>query len=343
MLGPPRRASPPTHGIPLSRAVQASAAYPENTLASFEAAIRDGAEGIESGRCCLGALAPPLISRSQTSTSRATTRSSCSTTPISVRLHLVLARGTDNRPDRTTNGTGRVQTQDYHGGLDQLLTNKLPAQKIPTFRETLDLLMRPENLHVYLNIDVKVDNEPVQLFTLMHAIISTHPDYETKLGPRLVLGLWHPKYVTPACELLPYIRLAHIGMSPSMARKYFWDACDSFSMNFSCLVGNDGEQFRKECKTANKDLYVWTVNKRSEMIEATKWGAKAILTDRTAEFLALRAQMESTSLLSVVQLVLTAPRRVVHRRSRDDVEVCLHLDLVLFACECASPRHVRPS
>jgi len=28
---------------------QASAAYPENTLSSFEAAIRDGAEGIESG------------------------------------------------------------------------------------------------------------------------------------------------------------------------------------------------------------------------------------------------------------------------------------------------------
>lgn len=33
---------------------QASAAFPENTLASFEAAIRDGAEGIESG-----AFAPP--------------------------------------------------------------------------------------------------------------------------------------------------------------------------------------------------------------------------------------------------------------------------------------------
>jgi phosphatidylglycerol phospholipase C len=30
-------------------AIQASAAYPENTIASFEAAIRDGAEGIESG------------------------------------------------------------------------------------------------------------------------------------------------------------------------------------------------------------------------------------------------------------------------------------------------------
>lgn len=29
--------------------VQASASFPENTLASFEAAMRDGAEGIESG------------------------------------------------------------------------------------------------------------------------------------------------------------------------------------------------------------------------------------------------------------------------------------------------------
>jgi phosphatidylglycerol phospholipase C len=33
----------------LTLSIQASAAYPENTLGSFEAAIRDGAEGIESG------------------------------------------------------------------------------------------------------------------------------------------------------------------------------------------------------------------------------------------------------------------------------------------------------
>lgn len=31
---------------------KASAAFPENTLASFERAFRDGAEGIESGVCC---------------------------------------------------------------------------------------------------------------------------------------------------------------------------------------------------------------------------------------------------------------------------------------------------
>ena len=57
--------------------------------------------------------------------------------------------------------------------------------QIPTFRETLELLMRPENRTVFLNIDVKIDNEPERLFTLLHDIISAYPDYETSLGPRL--------------------------------------------------------------------------------------------------------------------------------------------------------------
>ncbi|KDE05857.1 hypothetical protein MVLG_03800 [Microbotryum lychnidis-dioicae p1A1 Lamole] len=238
----------------------ASAAFPENTLASFEAAIRDGAEGIESD------------------------------VHITEDSEIVMFH--DPHLDRTTNGTGRIQTQKYYGVLDKLVTNKSPQQKIPTFRETIELLMRPDNRSVFLNIDVKVDNDPERLFKLMHEIIAQYPDYETVLGPRLVLGLWHPKYVEPAVRLLPYMKRAHIGLSPGLARKYFWEACSSFSMNFSCLVGGDGEAFRRECKAAGKDLYVWTVNERREMIEATKWGVKAILTDRTAEFLKLREQIE---------------------------------------------------
>ncbi|GAA5920517.1 hypothetical protein JCM6882_005414 [Rhodosporidiobolus microsporus] len=239
----------------------ASAAFPENTLASFEAAIRDGAEGIESD------------------------------VHITADGEIVMFH--DPHLDRTTNGTGRIQTQNYHGQLDQLRTNKSPHQKIPTLRETLQLLMRPENQHVSLNIDVKVDNDPERLFQLIAELVKAHEGYETKLGPRLVLGLWHPKYVEPAQRILPFIRKAHIGMSPALARKYFWDACDSFSMNFGCLVGSDGERFRDECKRAGKDLFVWTVNERREMIEATKWGAKAILTDKTKALLDLRAEMES--------------------------------------------------
>ena len=110
-------------------------------------------------------------------------------------------------------------------------------------------------------------------------------------------GLWHCKYVEPAQRLLPYCRLAHIGISPSLARKYFWEACSAFSLNYATLVGKEGAEFRAACKVAKKDLYVWTVNDRREMIQATKWGVKAILTDKTAEFLSLRDQMSSKYLI----------------------------------------------
>lgn len=45
--------------------------------------------------------------------------------------------------------------------------------------------MRPENMKVFLNIDVKVDNNPERLFALMHEIVSSYPEYETVLAPRL--------------------------------------------------------------------------------------------------------------------------------------------------------------
>ena len=38
-----------TRNISIFTTKQASAAFPENTLASFERAIRDGSEGVESG------------------------------------------------------------------------------------------------------------------------------------------------------------------------------------------------------------------------------------------------------------------------------------------------------
>jgi len=52
LLGTPRGEPTPQPRLQhylLTAVLQASAAFPENTLASFEAAIRDGAEGIESG------------------------------------------------------------------------------------------------------------------------------------------------------------------------------------------------------------------------------------------------------------------------------------------------------
>ncbi|ELU38375.1 1-acylglycerol-3-phosphate O-acyltransferase [Rhizoctonia solani AG-1 IA] len=242
----------------------ASAAFPENTLASFEAAMRDGAEGIESVRVPARAGA----------------------------LDDVVLMFHDPSLGRTTDGRGLIREKRWTGDMENVRTVREPKQAIPTFEQTIELLMRPDNRHVTFNVDVKPHNDPDRLFKLMHTIISAQEDWETTLAPRILLGLWHPKFIEPAQRLLPTLRRAHIGQNPHIARQYFWESCESFSIDFSSLSSAEGEKFRKECKASGKKLLVWTVNRREEMIEAARWGVDAILTDVTSVWLELRKQLQ---------------------------------------------------
>jgi glycerophosphoryl diester phosphodiesterase len=239
----------------------ASAAYPENTLASFEAAIRDGAEGIESD--------------------------------VHVSLDGVLVMFHDPSLERTTDSKGLIRERNWFGsdGMLHVRTVKEPKQAIPTFTDTLDLLMKPENQHIKFDIDVKVYNEPERVFSLMNKIVTSYPEWETRLAPRIILGLWHPRFVNEAKAHVPYIKRSHIGAAPDIARKYFWNDCDAFSMWFPGLATADGEKFRRECKRAGKQLMVWTVNNPAEMMEAVRWGVDAILTDVPKTWLEMRAAL----------------------------------------------------
>lgn len=182
---------------------------------------------------------------------------------------------------------GLIRERNWYGpdGMENARTKKEPKQSIPTFVETVELLMKvldfghfiqpalilniiqEENRHVLFNVDVKVFNDPVRLFTLMHKVISSHGSWETLLAPRIVLGLWHPKFVGPAQEILPYCTRSHIGLSPHLARRYFWEGCSAFSMNFGALQTGEGARFRSDCKAAGKKIMVWTVNDPKQMME----------------------------------------------------------------------------
>jgi glycerophosphoryl diester phosphodiesterase len=241
----------------------ASAEYPENTLASFQAAIRDGAEGIESD--------------------------------VHVSMDDVVIMFHDPALERTTNSIGLIRERVWHGeqGMEHVRTLKEPKQSIPTFSETLALLMQPRNQHVKFNVDVKVQNDPDRLFALMHMIISSHAEWETALAPRILLGLWHPRFLASAKAHLGYCRRSYIGNSPYFARKYFWHEVDTFSMAFPALTTTDGQKFRQECKAGGKGVMVWTVNEPDHMMEAVRWGVDAILTDVTKTWLDLRSALHS--------------------------------------------------
>ncbi|KAF8969351.1 PLC-like phosphodiesterase [Flammula alnicola] len=241
----------------------ASSRFPENTLASFEAAMRDGAEGIESD--------------------------------VHVSADNVVIMFHDPALERTTDSNGQIRERTWHGedGMQHVRTKKEPKQAIPTFAETVELLMRPENLHVKFNVDVKVQNDPDRLFSLMNDIISAQPNFETALAPRILLGLWHPRFIAFAKTQLPYCRRSYIGLSTYIARKYFWKDCDAFSMAFGALTTWDGQRFRAECKSAGKTLMVWTVNDPDQMMEAVRWEVNAIITDVTKTWLDLRSALQT--------------------------------------------------
>ncbi|KJA29766.1 hypothetical protein HYPSUDRAFT_60618 [Hypholoma sublateritium FD-334 SS-4] len=241
----------------------ASSRFPENTLASFEAAMRDGAEGIESD--------------------------------VHVSADDVVIMFHDPALDRVTDSAGKIRDKMWHGadGMQHVRTKKEPKQTIPTFAQTVELLMRPENRHVKFNVDVKAENDPDKLFQLMHAVIAAQADFETVLAPRILLGLWHPRFIAPAKARLPYCRRSYIGDSTYIARKYFWKDCHAFSMSFGALTTADGQKFRAECKKQGKNLMVWTVNQPDHMMEAVRWEVNAIITDVTKTWLDLRSALQT--------------------------------------------------
>ncbi|KAG6919741.1 hypothetical protein DXG01_001575 [Tephrocybe rancida] len=286
LLGSPRGKSavvPSGRNMTLT-ATQASSRFPENTLASFEAAIRDGAEGIESDvhvskDDVVVMFHDPALERTTDSTGDS----------------LLSADRGKLRVPVANPSAGQIKERDWYGekGMQHVRTVKLPKQSIPTFAETVALLMLPENQHAKFNVDVKPQNDPERLFKLMHTIISAQPEWETLLAPRILLGLWHPRFLAAAKEHLGYCRRSYIGINPQIARRYFWNDCEAFSMAFGGLTTADGYKFRQECKKAGKTLMVWTVNKPEHMMEAVRWEVDVIITDVTKTWLDMRAALQN--------------------------------------------------
>ncbi|KAJ6596963.1 PLC-like phosphodiesterase [Mycena vulgaris] len=240
----------------------ASARFPENTMASFEAAIRDGVDGIESD--------------------------------VHVSKDGVVIMFHDPTLGRTTDFTGVIKDSNWYGpdGMQHARTKKEPAQSIPTFAETVALLMQPENLHIHLNVDIKAMNDPQRLFPLMHEVVSAHSQWETLLAPRILLGIWHPRFFQPAKDILPYCRRSCISFSLWLVRTHLWNDVECVSVWYKALMSSDGERFRDEVKKSGKKLMVFTVNEPEHLLEVVRWEVDGIITDVPNRWLELRSGLE---------------------------------------------------
>ncbi|WVQ81598.1 hypothetical protein IAT38_003722 [Cryptococcus sp. DSM 104549] len=226
----------------------ASASFPENTIASFVEACKAGADGLE--------------------------------TDIHMTTDNVLVMFHDPELGRTTNGTGRIDKQPWAGVLEHVRTKEEPVQPIPMFTQLIELMLQPQNARVKLNLDLKVENDPVRLFSLMKSVLESYEGWQHRLAPRIILGIWHPSFIIPATTILPYLPRYAISMSIPQARKYFFSHCHGFSIYYEALATAEGARFRRECKAQGKKICVWTVNDKEEMRECARWGVESVISDK---------------------------------------------------------------
>ena len=130
----------------------------------------------------------------------------------------------------------------------------------------------------------------------MRAVLSAHEGWETTIAPRLILGLWHPKFVHLAVEILPNVKRCFIGVDLTLAQyPVFWNACDAFSIAFPSLATAEGERFRQRCKYEGKDIFTWTCNRQEEWAMAAAWNLDVVMTDTPTHYLAERKAVTGTS------------------------------------------------
>lgn len=161
----------------------------------------------------------------------------------------------DNELELMTNGKGKVCDTPFYGGIDQLRTKQRPHLKIPTFRDTISLLMQPSNMHLLFSIDVKEHSHPEILFHQMHKVIAAYPDYLETLAPRLILGIRHAAFIEPAKRILPYCHLHHLGCNTAIARDHFYEL-DGFNLSYAVLSSPKGQAFLKDATAAGKKVSV---------------------------------------------------------------------------------------
>lgn len=127
----------------------------------------------------------------------------------------------------------------------------------------------------------------------MRESLERYPSWKESLAPRMVLGLWHPKFVGPAISILRPLRRCFIGIHLSLAQApVFWETCDAFSIAFPVLTVGEGPAFRAKCKEAGKKLYAWTMNKQEEWALGVEWGLDVIMTDTPGAYLGFRKRMQ---------------------------------------------------
>ncbi len=222
----------------------ASAHAPENTLAAFELALQQGADGIE----------------------------------LDVKLtadgHVVVFH--DARLERTTDGAGRLagKTLAELRSLDagRFFSERFRGEKIPLLEEVFEVIGK----RALLNIELTNYTTPQDdLVARVCALVRRHA-----LQENVLFSSFLPFNLSRAARLLPQVPrglLALRGWAGAWARSFGFAFGDYAALHPH--VADVNAQQVQRVHRLKRRIHVWTVNRAEDLQRLQAWGVDGIFTD----------------------------------------------------------------
>jgi glycerophosphoryl diester phosphodiesterase len=222
----------------------ASAQAPENTLAAFELAVEQGADGIE--------LDVKLTSDGQV-----------------VVIH-------DATVDRTTGAHGRVKDMPLNElrtlGTGSFFSGKFESEKIPTLEEVFESLGK----RTFINVELTNYNTPRD--HLVESVCMLVKKFG--LHKRVLFSSFFARNLARAYSYLPEVPTGLLAMGGILGA---WPRSFGFAFgNYEALHPNIKDATHEQIKRVHrlkKRIHVWTVNAEADMRRMFDWGVDAIFTD----------------------------------------------------------------
>ncbi|KFY04275.1 hypothetical protein O988_00887 [Pseudogymnoascus sp. VKM F-3808] len=227
------------------------AAFPENSMAAFEGVVKVGADAIE--------------------------------TDVHLTKDGVVVLSHDKTLKRCFGLDQNIIDCEW-SYIKTLRTVAEPKQSMPRLLDLLNYVASPGLEHIWILLDLKMDNNADDLMRLISETIAEAKP-STPWNERIVLGCWAAKFLPICSHYLPGFPITHIGFSISYARQFLKVPNVSFNMLQKIMVGPWGDKFLAECKALNRPVFLWTVNEEKWMKWSINKGVDGVITDDPKKYL----------------------------------------------------------
>ena len=194
--------------------------------------------------------------------------------------------------------------------LSTLRTSRTPSEPMPRLSELLEYLAQPHLSHLWVLLDIKLDNNARDVMRLIADTIKSVPPSRTRpWTDRIVLGIWAAKFLPLCTEFLPGFPVSNIGFASCYARQFISVPNVSFNMLQKVLLGPIGTSFIRDVKKAGRPIFDWTVNDVNLMKWSIQKQMDGVITDDPKLFNEIcdnwQFEEEKIARVNLVQLAYT--------------------------------------